>query len=62
MKQAGGLQNHNEAMNPGRVPWADMKQAAGLAADQSLAFISSINSVQAETVSMASLRQARASQ
>lgn len=30
MKQAIGLQYHYAALNPGRVPWADMKQAIGL--------------------------------
>ena len=36
MKQAVGLQYHNTAMNPGRLPWADMKQAVGLASDLTL--------------------------
>src|SRR5258708_8010267 len=30
MKQAVGLQLENGVMNPGRWPWADMKQAVGL--------------------------------
>ena len=30
MKQAVGLRWENGAMNPGRLPWAGMKQAVGL--------------------------------
>jgi hypothetical protein len=36
MKQAVGLQYHNAVMNPGRSPWAGMKQAVGLASDLTL--------------------------
>jgi hypothetical protein len=30
MKQALGLQQNKTTLNPGRCPWADMKQAFGL--------------------------------
>jgi hypothetical protein len=32
MKQAVGLHWENGAMNPGRMPWAGMRQAVGLKA------------------------------
>jgi len=32
MKQALGLHWENGAMNPGRMPWAGMRQAVGLKA------------------------------
>jgi hypothetical protein len=35
MKQAVGLHWDNGAMNPGRVPWAGMRQAVGLKATAS---------------------------